>query len=73
MENILSKLADIKRRLNNISQEMKRENQVYMQERNERLRLGLTGDDAVRHYNEWMEREGMGHLKVKTDEKSPKL
>jgi len=43
MENILSKLADIKRRLNNISQEMKRENQVYMQERNERLRLGLTG------------------------------
>ena len=73
MENTLSKLADIKRRLNNIGQEMKRENQVYMQERNERLRLGLTGEDAIRHYNEWMEREGMGHLKVKTDEKSPEL
>jgi hypothetical protein len=65
MENTLSKLADIERRMNNIGQEMKRENQVYMKERNERLRLGLTGDDAVRHYNEWMEREGMGHLKVK--------
>jgi len=65
MENTLSKLADIERRMNNIGQEMKRESQVYMQEQNERLRLGLTGDDAVRHYNEWMEREGMGHLKVK--------
>lgn len=65
MENTLSKLADIERRMNNIGQEMKREHQVYMQEQNERMRLGLTGDDAVRHYNEWMEREGMGHLKVK--------
>ena len=73
MGNTLSSLADIERRMNNIGQEMKRENQVYMQEQNERLRLGLTGDDAVRHYNEWMEREGMGHLKVKTDEKSPEL
>ena len=50
--------------MNNIGQEMKRENQVYMQEQNERIRLGLTGDDAVRHYNEWMEHEGMGHLKA---------
>ena len=73
MENTLSKLSDIERRMNNIGQDMKRENQVYMQERNERLRLGLTGEDAIRHYNEWMEREGMGHLKVKTDEKSPEL
>ncbi len=64
MENTLSKLADIERRLNNIGQEMKRENQVYMQEQTERMLLGLTGDDAVRHYNEWMEREGMGHLKA---------
>jgi len=64
MKNTLSKLADIERRMNNIGQEMKRENQVYMQEQNERIRLGLTGDDAVRHYNEWMEHEGMGHLKA---------
>ena len=64
MENTFSKLADIERRTNNIGQEMKRENQVYMQERNERLRLGLTGEDAIRHYNEWMGREGMGHLKA---------
>ena len=66
-------LTDIERRLNAVSGEMKREHQVYLEERTERLRLGLTGDDAIRHYNDWMEREGMGHLKVKTDEKSPEL
>jgi len=64
MGNTLSSLSDIENRLSSISQDMKREHQVYMQEQNERLRLGLTGDDAVRHYNEWMEREGMGHLKA---------
>ena len=27
-------------------------------------RQGLTGDAAVKHYNEWMDRHGMSHLKV---------
>ena len=29
-----------------------------------RKRQGLTGDAAVKHYNEWMDRHGMSHLKV---------
>lgn len=57
-------LSDIEHRLSAINSDMNREHQVYLEERADRLRLGLTGDDAVRHYNEWMEREGMGHLKV---------
>jgi hypothetical protein len=57
-------LTDIERRLNAVNGEMKREHHVYLEERAERLRLGLTGDDAIRHYNDWMEREGMEHLKV---------
>ena len=28
------------------------------------LKSWLTGDAAVKHYNEWMDRHGMSHLKV---------
>lgn len=26
---------------------------------------GITGDAAVQHYNEWMDKAGMSHLKTK--------
>lgn len=26
---------------------------------------GITGDAAVKHYNEWMDKAGMSHLKTK--------
>lgn len=40
------------------------EGRVCKEELAERQRLGLTGDAAVRHYNEWMQRNGMEHLMV---------
>lgn len=40
---------------------------VYKAELEERQRLGLHGDAAIRHYNEWMQRYQMEHLMVKED------
>lgn len=44
---------------------MARESKVYDMELQERQRLGLHGDAAVQHYNDWMDRYNMAHLKVK--------
>lgn len=57
MQDILSRMADIEERLNTIGSDMKREEKIYLEERADRLRRGLTGDDAIRHYEEWMQRE----------------
>ena len=43
---------------------MTMESQVWRAELEERQRLGLHGEAAIEHYNEWMERYGMHHLKV---------
>lgn len=48
-----------------IGDTMARESTVYEKELEERQRLGLHGDAAVQHYNEWMDRYNMAHLKVK--------
>ena len=44
---------------------MSREQEVWRAELADRLRLGLSGDKAIDHYNAWMEKYGMEHLKVK--------
>ena len=64
MEDALNQLEEIARQMDTIGDDMSREDAVYKAELADRLRLGLTGDDAIHHYNEWMKREGMGHLKV---------
>lgn len=48
-----------------IGENIRREGQVYQAELEERQRLGLHGEDAIRHYNEWMKKYGMEHLMVK--------
>ena len=35
-----------------------------LKELEERLSLGLTGDAAVKHYNDYMDKYGMSYLKV---------
>ena len=45
--------------------QMRKEAAVVRQELADRQRLGLTGDAAIAHYNEWMQRYGMEHLMVK--------
>jgi hypothetical protein len=43
---------------------MQTEEQVYKAELEDRQAKGLTGDDAIKHYNEWMIKAGMKHLTV---------
>lgn len=60
----LSTLQDISDRLEDIHRDLIAEEKVMAAELAERKRQGLTGDAAVKHYNDWMDRHGMGHLKV---------
>lgn len=48
-----------------LSKEMRKEEEVCQQEREERIRLGLTGDAAIKHYNDFMHLHGMDCLMVK--------
>ena len=48
-----------------MGKQMRREAAVARQELADRQRKGLTGDAAIAHYNEWMQRYGMEHLMVK--------
>lgn len=48
-----------------IGKTIRNEGKVYQAELEERQRLGLQGDAAIKHYNEWMQRNGMEHLMVK--------
>ena len=64
MEDVLTTLNACLQQLTDIGNDIRREGRVYEEELADRLRLGLTGDDAIRHYNEWMEREGMPQMKV---------
>ena len=59
--NSLKTILEISEKL---SSSMTRESQVWRAELEERQRLGLHGEAALEHYNEWMERYGMHHLKV---------
>ncbi len=45
--------------------QIRNEAAVTRQELADRQRKGLTGDAAIAHYNEWMQRYGMEHLMVK--------
>ena len=49
--------------------QIRNEAAVARQELADRKRKGLTGDAAIAHYNEWMQRYGMEHLMVKEESK----
>lgn len=67
MKQTLDKLQKIENQMETIGESIRREGQVYRAELEERQRLGLHGDAAIRHYNEWMERYNMSYLKVGED------
>ena len=62
---ILENLVVIETKGRSIGMQMRREASVARQELDDRLRKGLTGDAAIAHYNEWMQRYGMEHLMVR--------
>ena len=47
-----------------MGKQIRNEAAVARQELADRQRKGLTGDAAIAHYNEWMQRYGMEHLMV---------
>ena len=65
MERTLSKLKSIEKRLKDLNSTMNRESKIFRDELEDRLRLRLTGDAAIKHYNDWMARHDMNHLIVK--------
>ncbi len=67
MQETLNKFKTIEQRIIDIGKEIQLENKVCGMELEERLRLGLQGDAAIKHYNEWMKRHHMEHLMVKED------
>ena len=62
---ILTQLQRISNQLDCIGRDMREEERVYAAELEDRLAKGITGDAAVQHYNEWMYKAGMSHLKAK--------
>ena len=57
LERICTTLADLNR-------QMEEERKVYLEELADRKRKRLKGEDAVKHYNQWMRRNDMEHLCV---------
>ena len=65
MIQILDTLKRIEQDAFNMGKIIREEERVTRQELEERLRLDLHGDAAIRHYNDWMKRHNMEHLMVK--------
>ncbi len=63
----VDRLQEIESQMETIGENIRREGQVYRAELEERQRLGLHGEAAIKHYNEWMKKYGMEHLMVKED------
>lgn len=64
MNSTLRKIDDLLNKAVSLGEKMRLEGAVYRAELQERQRLGLTGDAAVKHYNDYMDKYGMSYLKV---------
>lgn len=63
-KNPLDECKRIEREVRELGRQLREEHRVAAAELADRLRLGLTGEDAVRHYNDWMMLHGLSHLVV---------
>lgn len=64
MEKYLRELRRILGELEAIGDELERESRVMSAELEERLRLGLHGEAAIKHHDLWMQQAGLTHLMV---------
>lgn len=62
---ILTQLQRISDNLEETGKDLREMEKVWAAELKDRLAKGITGDAAVQHYNEWMDKAGMSHLKAK--------
>ena len=67
MKQTVDRLQEIESQMEAIGENIRKEEQVYRAELEERQRLGLHGEAAIKHYNKWMKKYGMEHLMVKED------
>jgi hypothetical protein len=61
-ERQLQRISD---NLEQTGKDLREMERVWAAELKDRLAKGITGDAAVLHYNEWMDKAGMSHLKAK--------
>lgn len=61
---MIKELKKIEQDLLSLGDLMREEERVSRAELEERQRLGLHGEAAVKHYNEWMQQAGFYHLMV---------
>lgn len=61
---MIKELKKIEQDLLSLGDLMREEERVSRAELEERQRLGLHGEAAVKHYNEWMQTAGFYHLMV---------
>lgn len=64
MNDTLKKLQEIADGLEDINRQMNEEAKIQAEELADRKRLGLEGEAAIVHYNQWMDKHGLSHLKV---------
>lgn len=62
---VVKELSAILLRMDQLSQTIQYETKVELLERADSERLGLTGIDRVKHYNEFMEKYNLPYLKIK--------
>lgn len=60
----LQELRRVEKALKELGRELREELRVSAAEMADRQRLGLTGEEAIRHYNDWMMLHGLRHLVV---------
>ena len=63
----LTNLIVIETKGRSMGKQMRIEAAVARQELDDRQRKGLSGEAAIAHYNEWMQRYGMEHLMVREE------
>ncbi len=60
----LAELKRLDRDLKELGRQIREENRICAAELCDRQRLGLQGEDAIRHFNDWMLLHGLRHLVV---------
>ncbi len=65
MSTFFKALQRLEHELDAMGRYIRYEDKIYREELEERLRLGLTGNEAIEHYNAWMLRYGLNHLIIK--------
>lgn len=65
MSTFIKELQRLEHELDAMGRSIRNEDKIYREELEERLRLGLHGNEAIEHYNAWMLRNGLNHLVIK--------